>query len=113
MDSLFKRVVMEINVRSHLQAILPIQPISVLFLTSNEEWVLKLSKEECTYLCRKRNERVEMSIHTSEKALEFLLKGDVRLLQLVKYGEIKVEGSYRHSLLLESILWLCRDYKIA
>ncbi|MEK5523902.1 SCP2 sterol-binding domain-containing protein [Heyndrickxia sp. FSL W8-0423] len=112
MDTLFKRVLVEINRRSHLQTLLPSHQISISFKCEDRIWAMNLSKVQSNYTSN-IDEKVDLEIHVSKQALPLLLNGDIRLYQLVKYGEVQVKGSYRYSLLVESLLWLCREYKIA
>lgn len=112
MDTLFKRVLVEINRRNHLQALLPSHQISILFKCEDKTWVMNLSKVQCNYTSY-MDKKADLEIHVSKQALQALLNGDIRLYQLVKYGEVQVSGSYRHSLLVESLLWLCREYQVA
>ncbi|MGE8206541.1 SCP2 sterol-binding domain-containing protein [Heyndrickxia sp. NPDC080065] len=113
MNELFERIIVEINERKHLKVLLPRNPLTIKFECEDEEWTIILSRENCKYIKGSINEKGDLRICASAHVLNLLLTGEIRLHQLSKYGEINVEGSYRHSLLLESIIWLCRDYKIA
>lgn len=113
LDSLFERVILEINNRSHLQALLPDRSFSILFTYANFTWTMNLSCEECKVFKGKKSVEIGLTINASKKALELLLNGDTRLQQLMKSGDVTVHGSYRQLLVVEAILYLCREYKIA
>lgn len=111
-DSFFERLIQELDNRKHLNALFPNRPIMIKFVCDKEEWGLYISKNSCSIMKKDIGES-NLEIHASKPILCHLLNGHIRLSQLVKNNELTLYGSYRLSLLLESILWLSRDYQIA
>ncbi|MGV3466675.1 MAG: hypothetical protein ACO1OT_15475 [Heyndrickxia sp.] len=97
--------------RSHLHSLLPNEPFAFCICTEKESWIVRICQNYLSFQKANQVDDIDTKIITvKETALE-LLSGSIRLNKLKKYNEIVYEGSFRHFLLLESILWLCRDYE--
>lgn len=96
--------------RNHLQTLLPNEPFAFCICTEKETWLVRFSKKEFSFEKTNQVEEIGTKITTVKPIAMELLSGNIRLSQLKKYNEIVYEGSFRHFLLLESVLWLCRDY---
>ncbi|PKR83909.1 hypothetical protein [Heyndrickxia camelliae] len=97
--------------RSHLHTLLPSEPFTFCICTEKDSWIIQLSKDGFSYEKSNQADEIATKIITVSSVAFELLKGKVRLSKLKKYNDIVYEGSFRHFLLLESILWLCRDYE--
>ncbi|CAM3968190.1 sterol-binding protein [Geobacillus sp. FSL K6-0789] len=93
----------------HLLPILPDEQLYVRFESEEETAMVALGKELTAG--REPDERNVLTVHGSKKALCSLLDGELKLQQLVRLREVHVSGSFRHLLLLESLLHLAKPYR--
>jgi ubiquinone biosynthesis protein UbiJ len=110
-DKYLNRLFYKLEERSHLLELLPSKPFTALIQSDSEAWMISLSEQDIYYQSEENATRVDLEISGSEPILKVLLNGEVRLSQLKKMGHVQVEGSFRHLLLLEAVLWLCRKYE--
>ncbi|KZM57880.1 sterol-binding protein [Anoxybacillus geothermalis] len=93
----------------HLLPILPDEQLYVRFESEEETAIVALGKELAAG--REPDERNVLTVRGSKKALCSLLGGELKLQQLVRLREVHVSGSFRHLLLLESLLHLAKPYR--
>ncbi|AMX82411.1 sterol-binding protein [Geobacillus subterraneus] len=94
----------------HLLPILPDEQLCVRFESEEGVALLTIGKEPAAAASEK-DERNTLTVRGSTKALESLLSGELKLQQLVRLQEVYVSGSFRHMLLLESLLHLAKPYR--
>ena len=97
--------------RNHIHSLLPNEPFVFCICTDKEAWIVRFSKTEFSFEKTDLLDEIDVKITTEKQIALELLSGNKRLSQLKKYNEIIYEGSFRHFLLLESVLWLCREYE--
>ncbi|ABO68297.1 MULTISPECIES: hypothetical protein [Geobacillus] len=94
----------------HLLPILPDEQLYVRFESEEGVALLAIGKEPTAPEIG-NDERHTLTVRGSKKALESLLSGELKLQQLVRLQEVSVSGSFRHMLLLESLLHLAKPYR--
>jgi hypothetical protein len=110
-DKYLNRLFYKLEERSHLLELLPSNPFTALIQSGKESWIISLSEQDIYYQAGENSSSADLEITGPESILRVLLNGEVRLSQLKKMCHIEVEGSFRHLLLLEAVLWLCRKYE--
>ncbi|AGT33339.1 sterol-binding protein [Geobacillus genomosp. 3] len=94
----------------HLLPILPDEPLYVRFESEEGVAMLVIGKEPAAAEMEK-DERKTLTVRGTKTALCSLLGGELKLQQLVRLREVHVSGSFRHLLLLESLLHLAKPYR--
>ncbi|MBS4173962.1 hypothetical protein [Bacillus sp. FJAT-49736] len=110
MELYLRQLKYNFNARHHLHALLPNEAFVFCICTDKEIWNISCSKDSFSYEQSSNLENIDSFISTTKSTAIRLLNGDTRLSQLKKQNEIVYEGSFRHFLLLESVIWLCREY---
>jgi hypothetical protein len=110
-DKYLNRLFYKLEERSHLLQLLPSKPFTALIQSDSEAWMISLSEQGIYYQAVDIAARFDLEITGTEPILKVLLNGEVRLSQLKKMSHVQVEGTFRHLLLLEAVLWLCRKYE--
>lgn len=108
MDKLFARIQRECFERKHLFPILPSNPLTVLFDSNDETWMISLSKSQMDW---KKGTISSPHVHLcgTDEIFRTILLGKERLLTAVKRKDVSIFGSFRLQLQLEAILWLCKE----
>lgn len=107
MEKLFQSFIAELQQKNHLKILLPAHPLAVRFCIEEGCWSLTLSRENIIWQSVAKLESImNLEIKLNSQLLQQVLLGKVRLSNIVKSGELIYKGSYRHFLLLESLLWL-------
>jgi len=113
MEACLRKLKYHFIARNHIHTLLPSEPFTFCICTEKDSWIITFSKDNFSFERSNKEDDIDIDtriITIKTIALE-LLSGKVRLSKLKKYHDIVYEGSFRHFLLLESILWLCRDYE--
>ncbi|NNU84316.1 sterol-binding protein [Geobacillus sp. BMUD] len=110
MRELIGKFVERMQVLRHLLPILPDEQLCVRF-ESGDETVLLVVGKESSAAEMEHDERKTLTIRGSKASLASLLNGELKLQQLVRLQEVHVSGSFRHLLLLESLLHLAKPYR--
>ncbi|WP_062354542.1 SCP2 sterol-binding domain-containing protein [Bacillus kwashiorkori] len=105
MERLFQQWQNAISNKYTVLPLLPSTPIKVMIKTMTETIYLSISKETIQFQSE-FIENVECKIDCNDNILEKLLIGNIRLQEAIRFGEVNVEGSFRHILLLESLFYL-------
>ncbi|MED4968943.1 MULTISPECIES: SCP2 sterol-binding domain-containing protein [Bacillaceae] len=95
---------------NHLSPILPEEELYVQFECETETAVVAISKYKIGQK-EKIDERRLVTIRGSKEALESLINGRLKLQQQIRLREVHISGSFRHMLLLESLLHLSKPYR--
>ncbi|MFC0299026.1 SCP2 sterol-binding domain-containing protein [Geobacillus jurassicus] len=110
MRELVGQFVERMQVLRHLLPILPDEQLCVRFESEDETVLLMIGKESAAVEAE-NDERKTLTVRGSKEALASLLNGELKLQQLVRLREVYVSGSFRHMLLLESLLHLAKPYR--
>lgn len=111
MQTYFEEISANFKKRNHIHSLMPKEGIKAVFqLEGNEEWFLDIGKDALSFK-ETAEEDGTIKISMSQGAFSQLLRGEMMLMKLLKREGWVVEGSFRSLLLLESILWLCRQYE--
>ncbi|GAJ57573.1 hypothetical protein B23_0763 [Geobacillus thermoleovorans B23] len=110
MRELVGQFVERMQVLRHLVPILPDEQLYVRFESDDETALLLIGKESAAR-GMENDERKTLTVRGSKEALASLLNGELKLQQLVRLREVHVSGSFRHLLLLESLLHLAKPYR--
>ncbi|KYD30192.1 MULTISPECIES: hypothetical protein [Geobacillus] len=105
-----ERFIERMQMLRHLLPILPDEQLCVRFESDGEAASVLLGKEPAIVECE-NDERNTLTVRGSKEALASLLSGELKLQQLVRLQEVHVSGSFRHLLLLESLLHLAKPYR--
>ncbi|ANB57197.1 SCP-2 sterol transfer family protein [Anoxybacillus sp. B7M1] len=109
---LTKKFMERVQTLHHLLPILPEEELYIRFECDAETLIFAISKTG-VHLAKEADERKILTIRGSKEALVSLLKGELKLQQQLRLKELVVSGSFRHMLLLESLLHLAKPYRYA
>ena len=101
----------ECKLRYHLKSLLPDQPFIVSFDNGQEIKRILLGRNMEIGFVTEKGLGSDFSIEGSPEAITDLLIGRERLSALSSSQEVKITGTYRGLLFVESILTLCRKYE--
>jgi hypothetical protein len=106
MKDLFEQFSQILLSKPHLKPVLPVNPKYISFQTEKDFLYLKISSQDCE-LFSACQERTDIWIKGEEEAIISMLVGQERLRKLESRNEIKITGSFKDILLLESLFTLC------
>ncbi|MCZ0756584.1 SCP2 sterol-binding domain-containing protein [Anoxybacillus sp. J5B_2022] len=109
---LVKQFMERVKTLHHLLPILPEEALYVCFECDGETIIFSISKHG---IQRKAelDEQKAVTVCGSKEALKSLFHGELKLQQQLRLKELTVFGSFRHMLLLESLLHLAKPYRHA
>jgi hypothetical protein len=110
MRELVKQLTERIQKLHHLSPILPEEELYVQFECETETVVVAISKHKIDQK-EEVDERRVLTVRGSKEALETLLNGKLKLQQQIRLQEVHISGSFRHMLLLESLLHLSKPHR--
>jgi hypothetical protein len=110
MRELVKQLAERMQTLNHLLPILPEEELYVRFVCETETAVVAISKHGISSKVEVDERRV-LTVRGSKEALESLLNGRMKLQQQIRLQEVRISGSFRHMLLLESLLHLAKPYR--
>jgi hypothetical protein len=110
MRELVKQLAERMKTLNHLLPILPEEELYVRFESETGTAVVVISKHRISPKAEVDERRV-LTVRGSKEALESLLSGRMKLQQLIRLQEVHISGSFRHMLLLESLLHLAKPYR--
>ncbi|EZP75510.1 hypothetical protein H839_15457 [Parageobacillus genomosp. 1] len=110
MRELVKQLAERMKTLNHLLPILPEEELYVRFESETGTAVVVISKHRISPKVEVDERRV-LTVRGSKEALESLLSGRMKLQQLIRLQEVHISGSFRHMLLLESLLHLAKPYR--
>lgn len=110
MHELVKQLTDRIQKLNHLLPILPEEELYIQFESETETVVVAISKHKIEQK-KEVDERRVLTVRGSKKALEALLNGKLKLQQQIRLQEVHISGSFRHMLLLESLIHLSKPYR--
>jgi hypothetical protein len=110
MRELVRQLAERIQTLNHLLPILPEEELYVRFECETETAVVAISKHRISPKVEVDERRV-LTVRGSKEALESLLNGRLKLQQQIRLQEVHISGSFRHMLLLESLLHLAKPYR--
>lgn len=96
--------------RNHLKNMLPSTPLHILIRADENDWTITISATIFTIKKGKISSEYDIKLFSSIEMLLQLLDGKAQLTELVTNKQIQSIGSYRNTLLVESIFWLLRPY---
>ncbi|RLQ96556.1 hypothetical protein [Falsibacillus albus] len=109
MQTLFDSISKNFQERRHIQTLMPKDGLTVVFHVENHKYLLTIGNSKL-YFEEVLDSEFPFSIWLTKRAFMELLCGELQLMKLLKRDGWLVKGSFRNLLLLESVLWLCRDY---
>jgi hypothetical protein len=109
MRELIKQLTERMQKLNHLSPILPEEELYIQFECETETAVVAISKHKIEQK-EAADERRVLTVRGSKEALEALLNGRLKLQQQIRLREVNISGSFRHMLLLESLLHLSKPY---
>ncbi|MBB5324347.1 hypothetical protein HNQ34_001440 [Anoxybacillus tepidamans] len=109
---LVKQFIERVNALNHLLPILPEESLYVCVECEEETITFSLSKYGIQH-DMEREEQKTVTVCGSKEVLKSLFYGELKLQQLLRLKEVAVFGSFRHMLLLESLLHLAKPYRYA
>lgn len=112
MEQLIQQLIKELKQRNHLFYLIPKHTVKLSLKCSDESYQIILQRDGVTYNNSATEIESDISITGAKDSLIDLLCGNIKLQQALKGQKIKVSGTYRLVLLVESIFLLCRPYKI-
>ncbi|RDE36733.1 sterol-binding protein [Parageobacillus thermoglucosidasius] len=110
MHELIKQLTERMQKLNHLSLILPDEELYIQFECETETAVVAVSKHSIEQK-EAADERQVLTVRGSKEALEALLNGRLKLQQQIRLHEVNISGSFRHMLLLESLLHLSKPYR--
>jgi hypothetical protein len=110
MDKLFARIQTKCLERKHLFPLLPSNPLTVLFESNREMWMLSLSKSHIDW-SRGTVSCPHVRLNGKDEVFQTILLGKERLLTAVKRKDVSIYGPFRSQLQLEAIFWLCKEHE--
>jgi hypothetical protein len=110
MRELVKQLAERMKTLNHLLPILPEEELYIRFECETEAVVVAISKHRISPEVEVDERRV-LKVRGSKEALESLLNGRLKLQQQIRLQELHISGSFRHMLLLESLLHLAKPYR--
>jgi hypothetical protein len=102
------RMLDECKMRYHLKALMPEKPFLVTFDNGSETMTIALGRRVELAVVSHENPEADFLITGSPGCIQELLNGKEKLSLLSRRNEVKVTGTYRGLLFVESILTLCR-----
>ncbi|QNU39127.1 sterol-binding protein [Geobacillus sp. 44B] len=110
MRELVSQLAERMQTLNHLLPILPEEELYVRFECETETAVVAISKHQISPKAEVDERRV-LTVRGSKEVLESLLSGRMKLQQQIRLKEVCISGSFRHMLLLESLLHLAKPYR--
>ncbi|MDQ0215139.1 hypothetical protein J2S13_001538 [Oikeobacillus pervagus] len=111
MENILNRLKKECRKRKHITSLLPEQFLDACIQCEQQAWIISFSENEIIY-SNHVVDHVPILIEGKYASIQQAFLGKERLQTLVKRKELVYHGSYRSLLLLESILWLCKEYEL-
>jgi hypothetical protein len=109
---LVKKFTERVQTLQHLWPILPEEALYIRFECDGEALLVSISKKG-VHRKQEADERRLLTVRGSREALMNLFQGKLKLQQQLRLSELFVSGSFRHMLLLESLLHLAKPYQCA
>ncbi|WP_027410051.1 hypothetical protein [Anoxybacteroides tepidamans] len=109
---LVKKFMERVQTLQHLLPILPEEALYIRFECDGEMMLVAVSKNGVQRK-QEADERRLLTVRGSKEALVSLFHGELKLQQQLRLSELFVSGSFRHMLLLESLLHLAKPYRYA
>jgi ubiquinone biosynthesis protein UbiJ len=109
LEQLLKEFLLRLKEKQHLLPLLPQQIMLVGIESDQETLYITLSKKDI-YVRKDCSEQVDVLLTGTLASLQSLFLGKVKLQQLIRLKELDVYSSFRHLLLIESLLHLCKPH---
>jgi hypothetical protein len=109
MSELLKQFIKECNKRNHISLLLPEKGMYVKILIGESQYGFFISKEAITLELSEESHTIVQIECNLQTAIAWL-SGKVKLRELINQKTMKVKGSFRDVLRLESIVMLAKPY---
>jgi hypothetical protein len=109
LEQLLKEFLLRLVEKEHLLPLLPQHSMLVGIESDQGSLYMTISKNDI-HIRKECPENVDVLLTGTISSIQSLFLGHVKLQQLIRLKEVNVYSSFRHLLLIESLLHLCKPH---